>query len=201
MCCWPPDPRGSSSITMRCPLFPKGLRGDDSPPTPNLFSLFSQGLPLPPSCPPKGLGSDHLDVWALPRGQGGSEGGWPLPAPTLSPRACCAAFVPRLANPFPSSSGVLPSPPHLPSCPCPTPPQRIEMSAQDMGPVCVNPACPSVAPSVPSTWASQRPPCPMASSSCLQLLEHNRASPTSRCPAALNQGYLFQQGWKSALLP
>ena len=55
-------------------------------------------------------------------------------------------------------------------------------------------------PSVPSTRASQSPPCRKASS-CRQLLEHNRASPTSRCSAALNQRCLFQLGRESDLPP
>lgn len=64
--CWPPVSRISSSVIMLCPLSPRGLRGDDL--SPALFFLFSQGCPLPSTCPLKRLGSDHLDVWALPRG-------------------------------------------------------------------------------------------------------------------------------------
>ena len=74
---------GPSSVAARCPLSPQGPRGDGL--FHALFFLFSQGFPLLPSCPLKRLGSDHLDVWAPPRGQGGSEGGQLLPAPTLSP--------------------------------------------------------------------------------------------------------------------
>lgn len=110
--------------------------------SPILFFLFSQGCPLPPSFPMKRLGSDHLDVWALPRGQGGLEGGRLLPDPTLSPRACCAAFVPRLASPFPSCSACFRLCLISPPASAPPPPQRSEMSAQDMGPICVSPACP-----------------------------------------------------------
>ena len=87
---------GPSSVAAHCPLSPQGPCGDGL--SHALFFLFSQGFPLPPSCPLKRLGSDHLDVWALPRGQGGSEGGQLLPAPTLSPGPlCCLASPARLA--------------------------------------------------------------------------------------------------------
>lgn len=134
---------GSSSIITHCPLSPQGPRGDDL--SPALFFLFSQGFPLLPSCPLKRLGSDHLDVWALPRGQGGSEGGQLLPVPTLSPGPlCCFCAKIKVSQSLPDLFCVLPPTPHHLPCPCPTPPQRIEMSAQDMGPICVNPACPCV---------------------------------------------------------
>lgn len=135
---------GPSSVAAHCPLSPQGPCGDGL--SHALFFLFSQGFPLPPSCPLKRLGSDHLDVWALPRGQGGSEGGQLLPAPTLSPGPlCCFCAKIKVSQSLPVLFCVLPPTPHHPPCPCPTPPQRIEMSAQDMGPIYVNPACPCVA--------------------------------------------------------
>ena len=184
---------GSSSVTTRCPLCPQGPRGDDL--SPALFFLFSQGFPLPPFCPLKRVGSDHLDVWALPRGQGGSEGGSCFLPPPF-PQAHCAAFVPRLrlASSFPSCFCVLPLTPHRLPCPCPTPPQRNEMSAQDMGPIYVNPACPLCCPSVPSTRASQRPhfvarPCPVANfSSTIGLLPLPGVLPLSTRGASSNRG-------------
>lgn len=67
-----------------------------------------------------------------------------LPPPF--PQAHCAAFVPRLrlASPFPSCS-VCFRLPLITAMPLPHTSQRIEMSAQDMGPIYVNPACPCVA--------------------------------------------------------
>lgn len=111
---WPPDPLMSSSIITICPLAPRGLRGDDLSP---LSFLFSQGCSLPPSCLLRRLGSDHLDVWALPREQGGS-GGRLLPGPPF-PQACCAAFVPIPSHPVlrastSASSPLLPLPHRLP---------------------------------------------------------------------------------------
>lgn len=141
--CWPPDPCISSSIRIALSLLPQRSPVMTALP-PCSFSLV-RAAPLPLSCPLRRLGSDHLDVWALPRGQGGSEGGRLLPAPTLSPQACCAAFVPRLANPFPPCSVSFRLCFISPPAPAPPPPQRIEMSAQDMGPIYVNPACPSFA--------------------------------------------------------
>lgn len=87
--------------------------------SPMPFFLFSQGCLLPPSCPLKRLGSDHLDVWALPRGQGGTEGDRLLPAPTLSPGLLCC-FCAKASQSLPVLFYVLPPLPHLPSCPCPT---------------------------------------------------------------------------------
>lgn len=100
-----------------CPLSPKGPHSDDL--FPSLFFLFSQGCPLPPSCPLRRLGSDHLDVWALPRGQGGSEGDWLLPAPTLSLGLLCC-FCAKASQSLPILFCELPPLTHLPSCPCPT---------------------------------------------------------------------------------
>lgn len=186
---------GSSSVTTHCPLCPQGPRGDDL--SPALFFLFSQGFPLPPSCPLKRVGSDHLDVWALPRGQGGSEGGSCFLPPPF-PQAHCAAFVPRLrlASSFPSCFCVLPPTPHRPPCPCPTPPQRNEMSAQDMGPIYVNPACPSVALVSLQPGPASAP----ALSQGLVLSPTSRAQSGcshSRCSATLNQRCLFQPGRES----
>lgn len=103
-----------------CPLsFPKVPIVMTSPPS--LFFLFSQGCPLPPSCPLRRLGSDHLDVWALPRGQGGSEGGQLLPAPTLSlGLLCCFCAKASQSLPILFCELELLSLPHLPSCSCPT---------------------------------------------------------------------------------
>lgn len=78
----------SFSIIMSaiCPL---KVSGSDL--SPALFFLSCQGCPSPPSWPLKRLGSDHLDVWALPRGWGGGdqrEAGYFLP-PTLSTGLLC----------------------------------------------------------------------------------------------------------------
>lgn len=85
-------------------------------PLPCVF--FSQGCPLPPSCPLKRLGSDHLDVWAPPRGQGGTEGDWLLPAPTL-PLGLLCCFCAKTSQSLPVLFYVLLPLPHVPSCPCP----------------------------------------------------------------------------------
>lgn len=102
---------------MLCPLSPNCLCGNDL--FPILFFLFSQGCPLPPSFPLKRLGSDHLDVWALPRGQGGLEGDRLLPDPTLSLGLPCC-FCAKASQSLPILFCVLPPLPHLPSCFCPT---------------------------------------------------------------------------------
>lgn len=80
---------------------PKGLRRDDL--SPALFCLLRQGCPLP--LPALGRGWE-VTTWMSGPCQGDREGqreaGCFLPPPF--PWARCAAFVPRLANPFPSSS-------------------------------------------------------------------------------------------------
>lgn len=120
MMLYPPSPR-------------KGLCADDGFPAlswPPLRAL------LPPSCPQERLGSDHLDVWALPRGQGGSVGGWLLPAHTLSPGLpCCfcakvSQSLPPCPIPWASTSASSPLPPH--------PHPKNYASAQDVGLVCVS---------------------------------------------------------------
>ena len=75
--------------------------------------------------------------------EGQREAGRFLPPPF--PRASLCCFCAKVSQSLPVLFPVLPPPPRLPSCPRPTPPQRIEMPAQDMGPICVNPACPCVA--------------------------------------------------------
>lgn len=184
---------GSSSVTTRCPLCPQVPRGDDL--SPALFFLFSQGFPLPPSCPLKRVGSDHLDVWALPRGQGGSEGGSCFLPPPF-PQAHCAAFVPRLrlASSFPSCFCVLPPTPHRPYMPLPhTSPKKQNVSS-GYG---ANPCESSMSlcrPSVPSTRASQRPhlvarPRPVANfSSTIGLLPPPGVLPLSTRGASSNWG-------------
>lgn len=154
MLCWPPDPRISSSIIMLCPLSPKGLRGDDL--SPALFFLFSQGCPLPPSCPLKRLGSDHLDVWALPRGQGGSEGDWLLPAPTLSLGLLCC-FCAK-ANPFPFCSMCFRLCLISPPAPAPLPPPKNSNVSSGYGANLCESSMSLFHPSVPSARADQRPP-------------------------------------------
>lgn len=142
-------------LIMLCPLAPKGLRGDDL--SPALFFLLRQG-PLPPSCPPKRLGSDHLDVWALPRGQGGSEGGRLLPAPTLSLGLLCC-FCAKVSQSFSVQFCVLPPLPHLPSCPCPTlpSPKNRNVSSGYGANLCESSMSLS-RPPVPSAQANWRPP-------------------------------------------
>lgn len=75
--------------------------------------------------------------------EGQREAGHFLPPPF--PRASLCCFCAKVSQSLPVLFPVLPPPPRLPSCPRPTPPQRIEMPAQDMGPICVSPACPCVA--------------------------------------------------------
>lgn len=86
---------------------------------------LTSSLPLPPSCPLKRLGSDHLDVWAL---QGDREGQreagcfLPPPCPRAAVLLCANANVSQSlpSPPFPP----LPSPPvpSLPFCVLPTSP-------------------------------------------------------------------------------
>lgn len=150
----------------------------------------------------------EVTTWMSGPCQGDREGqretGCFLPPPF--PWACCAAFVPRLANPFPFCSACFRLRLISPPAPAPLPPQRIEMSAQDMGPICVSPACPCFALVSLPPQAYQCPPVnPLASlhgsSSCPQLLKHNWASSTSGFAATLNRGCLLQQGQEPRLLP
>lgn len=122
------------------------------------------------------------------------------------PQACCAAFVPRLANPFPSCSTCF----HLcffsPPTPAPPPPRIIEMSIQDVGPICVNPACSSFAlvslqPEPISAHLQTPLPHCMASSFCPQLCKHNWASSTSRFSPLLTKVASYNKGRESDLLP
>lgn len=107
----------SSSIIALRPLSPEGLRPDGL--SPALLCLPRQGCPPLPAL---GRGWE-VTTWMSGPCQGDREGqreaGCFLPPPF--PWACCAAFVPRLAHPFPSSSVC--SLPCLmsPSRPCPTP--------------------------------------------------------------------------------
>lgn len=121
MMLYPPSPR-------------KGLCADDSFPALSWLLLWA---PPPPSCPQERLGSDHLDVWALPTGQGGSAGGWLLPAPSPLPPGLPCCFCAKVSqSPLPALSLGLPPQPQRPSCPTPT--QRIYASAQDVGLMCVS---------------------------------------------------------------
>lgn len=123
---------GPSSVAARCPLSPQGPCGDGL--SRALFFLFSQGFPLPPSCPLKRLGSDHLDVWALPRGQGGSEGGQLLPAPTLSPGPlCCFCAKIKVSQSLPVLFCVLPPTPHHRHAPAPHLPKELKCQLRIWG--------------------------------------------------------------------
>lgn len=125
---------------MLCSLSPQGLCDDDL--SPALFFLCNQGCPLPPSCLLKRVGSDHLDVWALPRGQGGSEGDRLLPAPTLSPGLLCC-FRAKASQSLPVLFCVLPPPPPLlppPHCL----PKELKCQLRIWG-QSVSPACPCFA--------------------------------------------------------
>lgn len=116
----------SSSITSRSALSPPKVSVLMTFPLPCSVSL-GRAAPSPPSCPRKRLGSDHLDVWALPTGQGGSEGGRLLPAPTLSLGLLCC-FCAKVSRSLSVQFCVLPPRPHLPllppAPPRPTPPRN-----------------------------------------------------------------------------
>lgn len=155
---WSTDSLTFHPLSSRSALSPPKVSILMTSPLPCSVSLCrATPSPLP------GLGRGwEVTTWMSGPCQGDREGqreaGCFLPPPF--PWACCAAFVPRLANPFPSSSVCFPLCLISPSSPAPPPPhpQRIEMSAQDMGPICVNPACPLSHPHVPSTRADQCPP-------------------------------------------
>lgn len=153
--CWPPDPCISSSIRIALSSLPQRSPVMTSLP-PWSFSLV-RAAPLPLSCPLRRLGSDHLDVWALPRGQGGSEGGLLLPAPTLSPGLLCC-FCAKASQSLPILFCELPPLLHLPSCPCPTTSPKNSNVSSGYGANLCESSMSLFCPSVPSTRANQRPP-------------------------------------------
>jgi hypothetical protein len=85
---------------------------------------------------------------------GQQEAGCFLPSPLSLGLPCC--FCAKVSQSLPALSCVLPPQPHPPSCPTPT--QRIYASAQDVGPICVSPACTCVPRSIPAAQADEAHP-------------------------------------------
>lgn len=117
--CWSPDSFTFHPLSSCSALSPLKVSILMASPRPCSVSR-GRAAPSPPSCPRKRLGSDHLDVWALPRGQGGSEGGRLLPAPTLSLGLLCC-FCAKVSRSLSVQFCVLPRRLISHSCPCPTP--------------------------------------------------------------------------------